>query len=47
MSWTPETGVYMDSHYNLVYPKGATHLDGVDKAQLRFELHLSVHLYTN
>ena len=31
MSWTPETGVYMDSHYNLVYPKGATHLDGVDK----------------
>ena len=31
MSWTPETGVYMDSHYNLVYPKGATHLDAVDK----------------
>ena len=21
----------MDAHYNLVYPKGATHLDGVDK----------------
>ena len=31
MSWTPNEGVYMDRHYNLVYPKGSTHLDGVDK----------------
>ena len=31
MSWTPQTGIYMDPHYNLVYPKGATHLDGIDK----------------
>jgi len=31
MSWTPNTGIYMDAHYNLVYPKGATHLDGVDR----------------
>ena len=31
MSWTPQSGIYMDAHYNLVYPKGATHLDGVDK----------------
>ena len=31
MSWTPNQGIYMDSHYNLVYPKGATHLDGIDK----------------
>ena len=34
MSRTPETGIYMDSHYNLVYPKGATHLDGVDAATM-------------
>ena len=31
MSWTPNQGIYMDAHYNLVYPKGATHLDGIDK----------------
>ena len=31
MSWTPNNGVWMDSHYNLAYPKGATHLDGVDQ----------------
>ena len=34
MSWTPNNGIYMDAHYNLVYPKGATHLDGVDKEAL-------------
>ena len=34
MSWTPNTGIYMDAHYNLVYPKGATHLDGVDKVTM-------------
>ena len=22
MSWTPSQGIYMDAHYNLVYPKG-------------------------
>ena len=30
MSWTPQSGVYMDEYYNLVYPKGSTLLDGVD-----------------
>ena len=31
MSWTPNNGIYMDAYYNLVYPKGSTHLDGIDK----------------
>ena len=22
MSWTPNNGIYMDSYYNLIYPKG-------------------------
>jgi len=30
MSWTPRSGVYMDEHYNLVYPEGSSLLDGVD-----------------
>ena len=24
MSWTPNQGIYMDAHYNLVYPQGMT-----------------------
>ena len=34
MSWTPINGVYMDEHYNLVYPKGSSLLDGVDSEVL-------------
>eukprot|EP00090_Calanus_glacialis_P025627 TRINITY_DN4013_c0_g1_i1.p1 TRINITY_DN4013_c0_g1~~TRINITY_DN4013_c0_g1_i1.p1 ORF type:complete len:376 (-),score=62.87 TRINITY_DN4013_c0_g1_i1:194-1321(-) len=34
MSWSPAEGIYMDAHYNLVYPKGATHLDGIPKDTL-------------
>lgn len=29
MTWQPKEGIYMDPHYNLVYPEGATHLDGI------------------
>jgi len=35
MSWTPSQGIYMDSHYNLVYPKGASHLDGIPQETLK------------
>jgi len=34
MSWQPAQGIYMDAHYNLVYPKGATQLDGIPKETL-------------
>lgn len=34
MSWNPGNGVYMDSYYNLHYPKGASQLDGLDRAAL-------------
>lgn len=34
MSSTPGQGVYMDSQLHLVYPKGATHLDGIPKETL-------------
>ena len=27
--WKPDNGIYMDAKYNLVYPEGATHLDGI------------------
>ena len=35
-AWKPEHGIYMDSKYNLVYPEGATHLDGIPEDVLEF-----------
>ena len=31
MDGTAKDGIYMDSNYQLVYPEGATHLDGIPK----------------
>merc|ERR1711910_264914 len=36
MAWKPEHGIYMDAKYNLVYPEGATHLDGIPEDVLEF-----------
>ena len=36
MDGTANDGIYMDSNYQLVYPKGATHLDGIPKDVLDF-----------
>ena len=30
LSWIPENGVHLDNDWNLVYPKEASHLDGID-----------------
>ena len=35
-AWKPEHGIYMDAKYNLVYPEGATHLDGIPEDVLEF-----------
>jgi len=35
-AWKPEHGIYMDAKYNLVYPEGATHLDGIPDDVLKF-----------
>ena len=34
--WKPDNGIYMDAKYNLVYPEGATHLDGIPEDVLEF-----------
>ena len=31
MDGNANDGIYMDSNYQLVYPEGATHLDGIPK----------------
>ena len=36
MPWKPEEGIYMDDKYNLIYPEGSTHLDGIPKDVLKF-----------
>ena len=36
MDATAKDGIYMDSNYQLVYPEGATHLDGIPKEVLDF-----------
>lgn len=36
MAWSPPSGVYMDSQYNLIYPEGSTHLDGIPDESLVF-----------
>ena len=36
MDGNANDGIYMDSKYQLVYPEGATHLDGIPEDVLEF-----------
>ena len=38
MSWQPAQGIYMDAHYNLVYPKGRSDLSQFSERKLGYFL---------